>query len=156
MYRIGVALTMFVLPFCSVVIAHIIHPDISAMALTAKWFVFWAVGVRLFLAGVLQVLRPTFTAREIFRLKTDEALPLVREVGIGNLAAGLVGTASIAYPAFVLPIAIWGAVFYGAAGLGHAVRRERSVNEGFALVTDLYAFIVLAVVGIWMLLGPAG
>lgn len=148
MYRI-VVLTMFVLPLCATVIEHFLHPEILVLALVAKWFVFWAIGVRLLMAGVMQVARPTVTARTIFRLKTDEALPLVREVGIGNLAGGFVGIASIAYPPFVFPIAVWGVIFYGGAALGHAVRRERSFNENAAMLTDFFAFVVLAVIVAW-------
>ena len=32
------------------------------MPLVGKWFVFWAVGARLFIAGIRQVIQPAFTA----------------------------------------------------------------------------------------------
>jgi hypothetical protein len=155
MYRISVAFVLFVLPLCSILIAHFMQPGVLVMALVVKWFVFWVVGVRVFLAGVVQLWRPGFTAQQIFSLKSNDVLPLVREIGMGNLAGGLVGLLSIAFPTFVLPIAIWGAVYYGGAGLGHMARSERSANESFALLTDLYAFAVLAVVVAWTFLTPA-
>jgi hypothetical protein len=36
-------------------------------------------------------------------------------------------------------------VFYGLAGLGHAARPDKSAKEWVALVSDLAAFVVLAV-----------
>jgi hypothetical protein len=140
---------MFVLPLCAIAVEHFARPDALLIALVAKWFVFWAVGVRLLLAGVMQLARPKFTAQNILGLKSDEALPLVRELGIANLAAGIVGIASIAYPSFVFPIAIWAVVFYGGAAVGHAIRHERSAKENVAMLTDLFAFLVLAVVVGW-------
>ena len=36
--------------------------------LFSKWFIFSAVGLRLFLAGIKQIVDPAFTAKEIFHL----------------------------------------------------------------------------------------
>jgi hypothetical protein len=145
MYRVLVTLTMIVFPVCSIVSDHAMHPGTPLMALVAKWYVFWAAGIRLFFAGLMQEFRPDFTARRIFNLSTDEAFPLIRELGIANLATGVLGIASIATTAFVLPVAIWAAIFYGAAGLGHTLARNRSANEAFAMITDLFAFVVFVV-----------
>lgn len=146
MYRAIVALTMVVLPVCSIIVEHTMQPAAPLMAMVGKWFVFWAAGIRLFLAGLMQQFRPDFTARRIFSLSTDEAFPLIRELGIANFATGVVGIASIAASAFVFPVSIWAGIFYGAAGLGHTVRRKRSTNEAFAMISDLFAFVVFAAV----------
>jgi hypothetical protein len=53
----------------------------SAWELVFRWFVFWGVGVRLLLAGVRQVIQPSFTAREIFHLASADAEVIVRELG---------------------------------------------------------------------------
>jgi len=63
--------------------------------------VFWAVGVRLALAGLQQYLRPAFTSQDILGIDAPEAHVLVRELGGANLAAGAVGLASLAAPSFV-------------------------------------------------------
>ena len=144
MYLLTIALTMGLLPLGSIAAEWALTPDPSLLLLTGKWFVFWAVGVRLTLAGLRQVAAPDFTARDIFRIEAPEALPLVRELGFANLAAGVVGMASLAWPGFVLPAAIWGAIFLGAAGVMHARRRGRSLNENFAMVSDLFVALVLA------------
>jgi hypothetical protein len=51
-------------------------------------------------------------------IKTDESLLLVRELGFANLALGLSGLFSLAFPAWRVP-ALAGGVFYGLAGGNH-------------------------------------
>lgn len=144
MYLAVVALTMFVLPVASIVIAHALAPAASLSFLIGQWFVFWSVGVRLALAGVRQFLQPAFTAKEIFHMKSDEALPVVRELGVANLATGAVGLLSLWFPSFVIPVAISACIFYGAAGIRHVTEPHRSRNEAIAMVSDLFLFAVLA------------
>jgi hypothetical protein len=70
---------MLVLPLISVVAEASMLSDAGAlMSLIGKWFTFWAVGVRLFSAGVMQSLRPQFTAESIFAIKDQSALPRAR------------------------------------------------------------------------------
>lgn len=144
MYFVFVVLTTIGLPIASTMWEAVGQPapDIAAIAL--KWFVVWGVGIRLGVAGLRQVLRPGFTAREIFKLEGVEALPIVRELGISNLAAGIVALLSLVQPSFALPIAIWAALFYAAAGLGHVRERHRSFKESVAMVTDLFMSVALA------------
>jgi hypothetical protein len=96
------------------------------------------------LAGLRQLLQPAFTAREIFHIEGDEALVLVRELGMANLALGVIGVLSLWFPAFVLPVAIAAAIFYGAAGVQHITAKARSRNETIAMLSDLFLFAVLA------------
>ena len=144
MYVAIVALTMFILPVVSIVIGHALDPAAPWLLLIGRWFVFWSVGVRLTLAGVRQYLEPAFTAKEIFHMSGDEALPIVRELGAANVATGVVGLLSLAAPSFTLPVAIAAAIFYGVAGFRHALERGRSRNETVAMASDLFLFVVLA------------
>jgi hypothetical protein len=145
MYIAIVALTMFVLPAASLLIDHALHSATPVTLLIGRWFVFWAVGVRLGLAGLRQLFQPAFTARQIFHMHGDEALPLVRELGVANVATAVVALASLAVPSFVLPVAISAAIFYGIAGVRHLLERDRSLNENIAMVSDLVLFLVLAI-----------
>jgi hypothetical protein len=145
MYIAVVALTMLVLPSASVAVAHALDPAAPWLALVGRWFVFWGVGVRLTLAGARQLLQPGFTAKEIFHMTSDEALPLVSELGVANLATGVVGLLSLAAPTFTLPVAIAAGIFYGVAGLRHLSGRDRSRNETVAMAGDLFLFAVLAI-----------
>ena len=156
MYLAVVVLTQFALPIGSTLVAHFLHPDAPLVWLVGRWFVFWGVGVRLALAGVRQTIQPAFTAREIFHMSGEEALPLVRELGVANLAAGAVGLLSLVALSFVLPAAIYAAIFYGAAGLAHVWRRDRSANESVAMASDLFVFVVLAAFVVAEAAGLAG
>ncbi len=113
------------------------------LALLGKWFVFWSGGIRLVLAGGRQLAQPRFTARDILGIDSDDALPLVQELGIANLATGVAATLSLVFPAFVLPMAIVGAVFYGGAGIRHALGTRHTANQHLAMATDLLVGAVL-------------
>src|ERR1700728_2146089 len=145
MYFIFVALFLFVLPAISALVDALLRGGgADLMLLVGKWFVFWGVGVRLFIAGVRQVAQPRFTAESIFQVKDRGALAIVREVGFANLAMGALGLLTLARPSFLMAAAIVGGLYYGLAGAGHAVRRDKNASEWTALVTDLFMFFLLA------------
>jgi hypothetical protein len=143
-YLAVIALTMFVLPIVSIVIDYAAGGGgQDLVTLTGKWFVFWAVGVRLLTAGLRQTLDPAFTARAIFDIEDKAAEKIVRELGFGNLAIGVLGVISSFDPAWVLPAAITGALFFGLAGAKHVLNRPRTRLENIAMVSDLFVFAVL-------------
>jgi hypothetical protein len=136
---------MLVLPAVSVAVEALRSPGAAdLMLLIGKWFTFWAVGARLFTAGVMQTFRPQFTAQSIFDIKDQGALAVVREVGFGNLAIGALGPTSLIEPEWVVPAAIVGGLYYGLAGLGHLLRKTRNFKEQTVLVSDLAIFVLLA------------
>ena len=146
MYLISVILLMILAPAVSAVAEYAtasMPPDLIGVA--GKWMTFWAVGVRLFIAGLRQVAQPAFTARDIFQIDDPRAGGLVREIGFGNLAMGLIGLASLLRPEWLVPAAIVGGLYYGLAGLGHLLKGGRNGKEDLAMLTDFLAFIVLAV-----------
>ena len=151
-YLAVVGLTMFVLPVTSVLIEHALVPGEPIIFLIGRWFVFWGVGVRLTLAGLRQLFQPGFTATQIFHMKSEEALPLVRELGVANIATGAVALLSLAIASFILPVSISSAIFYGAAGVRHVIETDRSRNENIAMASDLFLFLVLTIflVGSWV------
>ncbi len=158
MYLVGVLLLTAVLPLASIYAQFsFANTPQSLMMIVGIWFVFWSAGVRLFVDGSLQFFRPRFTAEEIIGIHGDEALPVVRELGITNIAVGLLGMASIFVPLFILPSAFVGAIVYGVAGTRHATASRRSGTETAAMVSDLGVSSVLALyivyVGLGMLLG---
>jgi uncharacterized membrane protein HdeD (DUF308 family) len=153
MYIAIVSLTMLLLPACSIIVEHSVNTDVSIVSLIGRWFVFWGVGVRLGLAGLRQIIQPVFTARDIFKITGDEALPVIRELGFANVATGVVALTSIAMKTFVLPAAIAGGIFYAMAGLIHVTARGRSRNETIAMVSD---FFVSAVLGLFTIATLAG
>lgn len=143
MYIVSVLMLLFVLPLGSIAVDHM-YTGGPWLILLGKWFVFWAAGIRLFLAGLRQMLRPEFTAQEIFGLLDPDALPIVQELGIANLAAGTVAILSLAMPGFVLPAAVGATIFYGGAGIRHALHGHRNANRSVAMATDLCIALVFA------------
>lgn len=147
MYLASVILLLAVFPIASIAIEWFAAglPG-GLMPLVGKWFVFWAVGARLFIAGIRQVIQPAFTAETIFAVKDVAAHAIVREVGFGNLSMGTLGLATSAMPAWILPAAIVGGLYYGLAATVHVVRHDRNAHEQIALISDVLIFVVLAAV----------
>jgi hypothetical protein len=145
-YTISIVLLLLVLPAASVLIEYLANPGPhDVMWLVGQWFTFWAVGVRLFMAGVRQAAQPGFTAESIFNLHDPASHGLVREIGFGNLSMGTIGLVSHFAHSWVVPAAVAGGLYYGLAGLGHVMRSERNANEQVALVSDLLIAALLAV-----------
>lgn len=141
---------MLVLPVGSIGLESTIGCHDPSAALIAKWFVIWSVGARLFLAGLRQIVQPSYTAEVILSLKHEESHVLVRELGFANLAVGLTGLASWLFPAWVPAVALSGGVFYSLAGINHLRQASRSRLENIAMISDLFVGLVLlvALVGI--------
>ena len=140
LYIVIVVFTMLVLPAASIAAQLNTAP---LLWLVGKWFVFWAVGARLLLAGVRQYARPSFTSRDILGIDDPKAFVLVRELGGANVATGVLGVASLSMPTFVLPTALGAGIFYTVAAIEHLKEEQRGRNETIALVSDIGAAIVL-------------
>jgi hypothetical protein len=147
MYFVAVVLLLAILPAGSIALeAALSAHEVSIMVLVGKWYVFWACGIRLLLAGVRQVMQPRFTAAEIFDVDNLQVFPIVREIGFGNLAMGTLGLCGIFRADWLIPAAIVGGLYYGLAGLGHVLRGKRNLKETVAMVSDGFACIVLLAV----------
>jgi hypothetical protein len=145
MYLAVVVLLMLVLPIASIAIDVATTHGALSLALIGRWFVFWSVGVRLFLAGLRQIIQPQYTARVIFHLKHDESRVVIRELGFANVAIGLVGCGSLIWRSWAPAGAIAGTVFYLLAGLNHIGQSDRSSLESVAMVSDLVAAGILGI-----------
>jgi uncharacterized protein DUF6790 len=143
MYYVVVATLMFALPVLSLAVEAIHSSAAVDSALVGKWFVFWSVGWRLLLAGARQIAQPEYTAREILGLQSVESWTVVRELGFGNLALGIVGVLSLWLPAWQLAAALAGGLFYALAGINHALQKHRNRLENVAMVSDLFVALVL-------------
>jgi hypothetical protein len=143
LYYVIVACLMFAFPALSIAVDARMFAAALGPALVAKWFVFWSVGWRLFLAGVRQIAQPEYTAREILRLKSSESHLLVRELGFGNVALGVLGILSLWLPSWRPAAALAGGLFYGMAGLSHAYHQQRNRLQNVAMGSDLFATVVL-------------
>ncbi|HEY4203244.1 MAG TPA: DUF6790 family protein [Devosiaceae bacterium] len=144
MYNVMIAGLMFILPIASI-IAEMTTPGASLIILIGKWFVFWAVGLRLLTAGIKQLVQPGFTAKTIFEIEDPAAGKIVSELGISNLAMGVIGLLSLYFQNWVMPVAIYGVIFYGLAAVRHLGNKTRNATENVATISDAWVAIVLAV-----------
>src|ERR1700733_4756781 len=94
-YLISVTALTIVLPVVAFIAEHCITDAALTFELFGKWFVFSAVGLRLFVAGIKQSTNPAFTAKEIFQIESRDSFPIVRELGFANICFGLIGIVSL-------------------------------------------------------------
>jgi hypothetical protein len=148
MYVPMVTALMLIFPLVSVAVQlafkeHDALATVMIVAIIAKWYVFWAVGVRLFIAGLRQIVQPRYTAETLLGIKSADALFLVRELGFANTAIGSAALVSLIAPSWVIPVAMLAAVFYGLAGVNHLIHSPRNKLQNVAMVSDLFAALVL-------------
>lgn len=150
MYLLMIVLTLLILPLVSILFEMTVAGgDAGLMLLVGKWFVFWAGGLRLLLASLSQIFNPGYTARSIFDIKDPQASKIVTELGFGNFSIGTISALSLLFPAWLLPAAVAGGLFYGLAGIKHVFNQRRSPKENIALASDLFVFVVLAAFVLW-------
>jgi hypothetical protein len=142
-YIIVVTVLTFILPATGFFVEHFATGTDPGFDLLGKWFIFSAVGLRLFLAGIRQVKDPAFTAQQIFHIDSPESFPILRELGFANICFGLVGIVSLLMPAWRIVSAFGSGLYYGIAGFQHVMKKNSGINEKFALWTDLIIFILL-------------
>ncbi|GAB3942314.1 hypothetical protein GCM10028805_06750 [Spirosoma harenae] len=135
---------MFVLPLSSIFIDLFVNKvPFPVMNLVGKWFLFWAVGIRLFTAGIRQAINPAFTAQDIFHLTTRESFVIIRELGFANICLGLMAILSAYVPAAQVIVACGGGLFFGIAGITHLVKKPVSPNEWLAMISDIFIAVVM-------------
>jgi hypothetical protein len=142
LYIISTIAFIFVLPVSGICVEMFRGQPIS-VELAGKWFVFSSVGLRLFVAGLKQVKDPAFTAGQIFHISDIKSFAIIRELGFANISFGLVGIISLFLPQWRIVSAFSSGLYYGIAGLQHILKKPAGSNEKFALVTDVFVFLLL-------------
>ncbi len=142
-YIISVNVLTFVLPVIGFLAEHFVTEKKLTFELFGKWFIFSAVGLRLFLAGIKQVKNPEFTAKQIFHIDSQDSFPILRELGFANICFGLVAIVSLFIPGWRNVSAFASGLYYGIAGVQHGLKKTSGINEKFALWTDLIIFVLL-------------
>ncbi|PVD50579.1 hypothetical protein DC498_19325 [Terrimonas sp.] len=136
-YIISVTALTFVLPAIGFIAEYLANDIALTFELFCKWFIFSAVGLRLFLAGIKQVKNPEFTAKQIFHVENADIFTILRELGFANICFGLVGIVSLFRPDWRIVSAFASGLYYGIAGIQHGLKKNSGINEKFALWTDL-------------------
>lgn len=135
-YLVTVVASVVVMPVVSIAAACASGGSERVLDVAFRWFVFWAIGIRLLMAGVRQAVQPSFTAREIFHLASPDAEVIVRELGFANICMGLAASISGFVPAWRTEAAFAGGLYFGIAGAMHVWKRPATGNEWIALVSD--------------------
>jgi len=146
MYIGMLVVLILIFPMASIALEVFVHNHgVLDVAIVGKWFVFWAVGVRLFIAGIRQIVQPRYTAETILGVKDPDAMLIVRELGFANTAIGSAGLGSIYLASWVLPVAVIGAIFYALAGINHVTHRSKNTLQNVAMTSDFFAATVLLI-----------
>ena len=140
-YLLIVLATMLILPLACILGEVLLKKIPFSVALAGKYFIFWAIGIRLFVAGVKQTIQPRFTAAEIFGIQnSEESFVIIRELGFANICMGLMGILSFFINEWRPIAAITGGLYFGLAGIQHVVKKADSGNEVIAMISDLFLF----------------
>jgi hypothetical protein len=161
MYFFIVIATTIVLPIGSALVDAFsmfgeLPPLNAAIALLGKWYVLWAGGIRLLLAGLRQTFQPAFTLKQIFEIDHKPSEHIVQELGFANISMGVVSLFTVMDLALLPAGALVGGLYYGLAGLKHLTGGERNTNRTLAMVTDMLVFAVLATYFAMFVMGQFG
>lgn len=145
MYFITVIALTFVLPVGATIweMQHVAGANV--VLLFGKWTAFFAVGLRLFVAGLRQGLQPKAILKQIFEVEDQASIPIVQELGFANLAMGAMGLLALLHPLLTFAAALTGGLFYGLSGVKHVLSKQRNSERTWAMATDLWVFVILAV-----------
>lgn len=144
MYIVVVLLQTLILPSVSGII-ELAAQGGDPILVFGRWWLFWGVGTRLLLAGVVQIVKPAFTARDILGDAAAGTLHVVQELGFANLAMGLIAVIGAFVPDWYAPAAIPGGLFLAQAGLRHVTKPGKDREEQVATWTDLLDGAVMLV-----------
>ncbi|MET0735927.1 MAG: hypothetical protein ABWY55_09865 [Microbacterium sp.] len=156
MYFAFVLLTTVVAPLVSGLIAGIATGwEDGPLHVFGLWWVFWGIGVRLLIAGISQISRPSFTSKEILHIDAPEAAQIVQELGFMNLSIGLAAVISLLVPSWAPAIGLAGGGFLLLAGIRHIGKKGKNAKEWTAAATDLIVGVVGVAFAIGALAGVA-
>ncbi|GAA3639106.1 hypothetical protein GCM10022236_47010 [Microlunatus ginsengisoli] len=143
-YFIGVLLQTVILPIVSGTL-ELVTAGGNPVEIYGRWWVFWGVGTRLVVAGIVQLVRPQTTA-EILGTEqpAGSELQVVRELSTANLGMGLAGLLALV-PAWAAPAGLAGGVFLLIAGLMHVTKKNKNPAEHLATWTDLLVGVIAVV-----------
>ncbi|MFH8248864.1 hypothetical protein ACH3VR_00670 [Microbacterium sp. B2969] len=116
-----------------------------------KWWVFWGVGTRLFVAGIAQISGKGRTAQILGSAAPSvQERQLIGELGSANIGMGLAGLLALV-PGWALPAGVAGGCFLLIAGILHLPKKGKNAQEQLATWTDLVVGLAVAVLAVSVL-----
>ena len=152
LYEWNIVLFFLIIPLGAIFIDYYMMGNTNLFVeISLKWFVFSGIGLRLGISGIKQIFHPQFTLNEIFNISGKEAIPIVRELGFANLCFSILAIISLFYSDFRIPASIAGGLYFGLAGILHVLKKKESSKEVFAMISDIYIFIIMIILLIFNL-----
>lgn len=143
-YFVVVIAQTLVLPIISGTIALLVAGG-DPVLVFGTWWVFWGVGTRLLLAGIVQVSGKGPTGEILGgAVPSIQEKQLTGELGIANMGMGLAGLLALV-PGWALPAGLAGGLFLLAAGALHMMKKNKNAQETVATWTDLIVGTVVVV-----------
>lgn len=150
-YFVIVLLQTVVLPIVSALIELAVLGG-DPVLVFGKWWVFWGVGTRLLLAGIVQVSGKSHTAEILGATgPTGVERQLTAELGTANIAMGFAALFALV-PGWALPVGLAGGLFLLIAGLMHVAKRGKNAQETLATWTDLVVGLAVVVLAVYTLI----
>ncbi|MCU1420630.1 MAG: hypothetical protein JWN36_281 [Microbacteriaceae bacterium] len=149
-YFILVILQTVVLPIVSGII-ELATVGGDPILVFGKWWVFWGVGTRLLVAGIVQASGRGPTTAILGAAKPSvQETQLARELGMANLCIGLAGLLALV-PGWALPAGFAGGIYLLIAGIMHVPKRGKNAQEQLATWTDLVVGFVVVALAVYVL-----
>lgn len=142
-YLITVLATTLILPLTFAAGASRYTPSAPYLDRLETWFLVYAVGLRLLVAGLRQLIDPMFTLQKIFLIDDARSAKIVQELGIHNIALGSAALACVISQSSTLTIELMAGLFFGLAGILHLSRPNRSFNQTVAMISDIVIALTL-------------
>jgi hypothetical protein len=144
-HTVSVFLNILILPVLSIIINLIINyrKNISGNVyeIAGKWFIFWSLGIRLVIAGLMQLFNPAYT-NSLLQLGLSDFI-VIRELGLANFSIGLLCTISFIKKSLRGYVCLYMFIFFTGASILHILRID-SINfdEFITLVTNIILVII--------------
>jgi len=145
-----VFVNILILPIFSVVINSIINyrKNVSEniYELICKWFIFWSLGIRLIIAGLMQIFNPIYT-NNLLQLNLNDFI-IIRELGLANFSIGLLCIISFFKKPLQKYVCIYMVIFFMGASVLHIIRMKNiNFDESITLFTNIF-LIIISIYGI--------
>ena len=149
-HTIAVFLNILVLPILSIIFNLIINYRKNIVEniyeIIGKWFIFWALGIRLVIAGLMQLFNPIYT-NNLLQLNLNDFI-IIQELGLANFSIGLLCIISFFKKLLQKYVCLYMFIFFIGASTLHIIRiKNINFDELITLVTNII-LIVVALYGI--------
>lgn len=135
-------LVLTALPLVSLIIEHKINDVEIQAGLVGKWFVFWTVGIRLLIGGVVQILAALRQGNTIL-LRSNAGSDTRKIVGIVKMALAVLGFLCIINDKWSLLAAVTAGFYIGLAGFQHDFKKPVTKEGWLYMAYDGLVFLMI-------------